>query len=43
MDSFYVGKLKGVGKVWQLTACDCGLVVRLGPVADRRGHGRRDG
>ena len=23
MDSFYVGKLKGVGKVWQLTACDC--------------------
>jgi transposase InsO family protein len=22
LDSFYVGKLKGVGKVWQLTACD---------------------
>ena len=21
--TFYVGKLKGVGKVWQLTACDC--------------------
>ena len=23
LDSFYIGKLKGVGKVWQLTACDC--------------------
>ena len=23
LDTFYVGKLKGVGKVWQLTACDC--------------------
>ena len=23
LDSFYVGKLKGVGKVWQLTGCDC--------------------
>jgi transposase InsO family protein len=22
LDTFYVGKLKGVGKVWQLTACD---------------------
>ncbi len=22
LDSFYVGKLKGVGRVWQLTACD---------------------
>lgn len=22
LDSFYVGRLKGVGKVWQLTACD---------------------
>ncbi len=22
LDSFYIGKLKGVGKVWQLTACD---------------------
>ena len=22
LDSFYVGKLKGVGKVWQITACD---------------------
>ena len=23
LGTFYVGKLKGVGKVWQLTACDC--------------------
>lgn len=22
LDTFYVGKLKGVGKIWQLTACD---------------------
>jgi len=22
MDTFYVGRLKGVGKVWQITACD---------------------
>jgi transposase InsO family protein len=22
LDSFYIGKLKGVGRVWQLTACD---------------------
>jgi transposase InsO family protein len=22
LDTFYVGKLKGVGKVWQITACD---------------------
>jgi len=22
LDTFYIGKLKGVGKVWQLTACD---------------------
>ena len=22
MDTFYVGKLKGVGKVWQITGCD---------------------
>ncbi len=23
LDGFYIGKLKGVGKVWQLTGCDC--------------------
>ena len=23
LDTFYVGKLKGVGKVWQITGCDC--------------------
>ena len=24
LDTFYIGKLKGVGKVWQITACDAG-------------------
>jgi transposase InsO family protein len=29
LDSFYIGKLKGVGKLWQLTACDaaCGYGI----------------
>jgi len=22
LDTFYIGQLKGVGKVWQVTACD---------------------
>lgn len=22
LDTFYIGKLKGVGRVWQYTACD---------------------
>ena len=22
LDTFYIGRLKGVGKVWQITACD---------------------
>ena len=22
IDTFYIGKLKGVGKLWQITACD---------------------
>jgi hypothetical protein len=22
LDTFYVGKLKGVGKIWQITGCD---------------------
>jgi transposase InsO family protein len=30
IDSFYVGKLKGVGKVWQLTACDAATSFGLG-------------
>jgi transposase len=24
LDTFYIGRLKGVGKVWQITACDAG-------------------
>ena len=34
LDTFYLGKLKGVGKVWQLTACDAACsygVARLLP------------
>lgn len=36
LDSFYIGKLKGVGKVWQLTACDAAssyAVARIVPAA----------
>ena len=40
LDSFYIGKLKGVGKVWQLTACDCASSygwARIGVGARKRG------
>jgi transposase InsO family protein len=30
IDSFYIGQLKGVGKVWQLTACDAATSFGLG-------------
>ena len=36
LDSFYVGRLKGVGKVWQLTACDAAssyAAARIVPAA----------
>jgi transposase InsO family protein len=40
LDSFYIGKLKGVGKVWQITACDAassygvaGILPELSPEA----------
>jgi transposase InsO family protein len=32
LDSFYVGQLKGVGKVWQLTACDAACSYTLAQV-----------
>jgi len=32
LDSFYIGQLKGVGKVWQLTACDAATSYGLGLV-----------
>jgi transposase InsO family protein len=35
LDTFYIGKLKGVGKVWQITACDTAssyAVARILPV-----------
>ena len=41
LDCFYVGKLKGVGKVWQITACDAAtsyamarVFVRAQPTAE---------
>lgn len=39
LDSFYIGKLKGVGKVWQLTACDAAssyASARIVPAATAR-------
>lgn len=36
LDTFYLGKLRGVGKVWQITACDAACsygVARLRPGA----------
>jgi transposase InsO family protein len=32
LDCFYVGKLKGVGKVWQITACDAASSYALARV-----------
>jgi transposase InsO family protein len=32
LDCFYVGKLKGVGKVWQITACDAATSYGTGRV-----------
>jgi len=30
LDTFYIGKLKGVGKVWQITACDAACSYGVG-------------
>lgn len=35
LDAFYIGKLKGVGKVWQLTACDAACSYALATVVPR--------
>ncbi|MDR7548265.1 MAG: IS481 family transposase [Armatimonadota bacterium] len=35
LDAFYIGKLKGVGKVWQLTACDAACSYAIATVAPR--------
>ncbi|MDR7522592.1 MAG: hypothetical protein QN168_09035 [Armatimonadota bacterium] len=35
LDAFYIGKLKGVGKVWQLTACDAACSYALAVVVLR--------
>ena len=39
LDTFYIGKLKGVGKVWQITACDAASsygVARILPALSAR-------
>ena len=43
LDTFYIGKLKGVGKVWQITACDAAtsygiarILPALSPAATAR-------
>jgi Helix-turn-helix domain len=33
--AFYIGKLKGVGKVWQLTACDAACSYAVATLVDR--------
>lgn len=33
LDTFYIGKLKGVGKVWQYTACDAACSYALAQVS----------
>ena len=35
LDAFYVGKLKGVGKVWQLTACDAACSFGIATLVPR--------
>jgi len=35
LDAFYIGKLKGVGKVWQLTACDAACSYAVATLIDR--------
>jgi transposase InsO family protein len=47
LDTFYIGKLKGVGKMWQLTACDAASSYALAKVvavcnADQAGAFLRD-
>ena len=35
LDAFYIGKLKGVGKVWQLTACDAACSYAIATLVPR--------
>lgn len=35
LDAFYIGKLKGVGKVWQLTACDAACSYAVAALVPR--------
>lgn len=36
LDAFYIGKLKGVGTVWQLTACDAACSYAIATLVPRR-------
>lgn len=40
LDTFYIGQLQGVGKIWQITACDAacsyGVAWLLPPTPPRR-------
>ncbi|MER3460747.1 MAG: hypothetical protein C4303_06390 [candidate division GAL15 bacterium] len=38
LDAFYIGKLKGVGKVWQLTACDAACSYGIATLVPRVTH-----
>jgi hypothetical protein len=35
LDAFYIGKLKGIGKVWQLTACDAACSYGIATLVPR--------
>ncbi len=39
LDAFYIGKLKGVGKLWQLTACDAATSYGVATIVPRVTHG----
>lgn len=39
LDAFYIGKLKGVGPLWQLTACDAASSFAVATIVPRVTHG----
>ena len=38
LDAFYIGKLKGVGTVWQITACDVATSYGVAAILPQLGH-----
>jgi hypothetical protein len=38
LDTFYIGKLKGVGKVWQITACDAATSYGVAAILPALAH-----